>query len=140
MGPPSDGTPPGAANGNTFQNGKSSSLPKDTPPIANGGQLNSSAPQRSGRSMDAPRPQERQLDPSSEVDPRQRPGKVRRPSDKQRICGKCGTHLTGQFVRALGDTYHLECFTCHVCIAPYREGITPRMHTDDGDDCRTATK
>ncbi|KAF2793125.1 RhoGAP-domain-containing protein [Melanomma pulvis-pyrius CBS 109.77] len=32
-----------------------------------------------------------------------------------KICGKCGGGLTGQFVRALGDTYHLECFTCHDC-------------------------
>ncbi|KJX95929.1 rho-GTPase-activating protein [Zymoseptoria brevis] len=39
----------------------------------------------------------------------------RRPSGQQRICGKCQQHLTGQFVRALGDTYHLECFTCHDC-------------------------
>ena len=31
-----------------------------------------------------------------------------------RVCGKCGGHLSGQFVRALGDTYHLECFTCNV--------------------------
>jgi len=38
----------------------------------------------------------------------------RRPSERSRICGKCGGQLTGQFVRALGDTYHLECFTCHV--------------------------
>lgn len=38
----------------------------------------------------------------------------RRPSGQQKVCGKCGEHLTGQFVRALGDTYHLECFTCHV--------------------------
>ncbi|KAF2088342.1 RhoGAP-domain-containing protein [Saccharata proteae CBS 121410] len=38
----------------------------------------------------------------------------RRPSGS-RICGKCGGNLTGQFVRALGDTYHLECFTCHDC-------------------------
>jgi len=37
---------------------------------------------------------------------------------EQRMCGKCGTHLTGQFVRALGGTYHLECFTCHVSICP----------------------
>lgn len=37
----------------------------------------------------------------------------RRPSGS-RVCGKCGGHLTGQFVRALGDTFHLECFTCHV--------------------------
>ncbi|ORY14557.1 rho-type GTPase-activating protein-like protein [Clohesyomyces aquaticus] len=32
-----------------------------------------------------------------------------------KVCGKCGLSLTGQFVRALGDTYHLECFTCHDC-------------------------
>ncbi|OCK88488.1 rho-type GTPase-activating protein-like protein [Cenococcum geophilum 1.58] len=38
----------------------------------------------------------------------------RRPSGS-RMCGKCGESLTGQFVRALGDTYHLECFTCHDC-------------------------
>ena len=37
---------------------------------------------------------------------------------EQRMCGKCGTHLTGQFVRALGGTFHLECFTCHVSICP----------------------
>ena len=41
-----------------------------------------------------------------------------RPSERSRICGKCGGHLTGQFVRALGDTYHLECFTCHVRLHP----------------------
>ncbi|KAK7554510.1 putative Rho GTPase activator [Phyllosticta paracitricarpa] len=38
----------------------------------------------------------------------------RRPSGS-RTCGKCKGHLTGQFVRALGDTFHLECFTCHDC-------------------------
>ena len=38
----------------------------------------------------------------------------RRGSSNQRICGKCGDHLAGQFVRALENTYHLECFTCHV--------------------------
>jgi hypothetical protein len=35
-------------------------------------------------------------------------------SGSSRICGKCGQPLTGQFVRALGDTFHLECFTCYV--------------------------
>lgn len=37
-----------------------------------------------------------------------------KPRGRSKICGKCGEGLTGQFVRALGDTYHLECFTCHV--------------------------
>ena len=37
----------------------------------------------------------------------------RRPSGS-RICGKCGEPLQGQFVRALDNTFHLDCFTCHV--------------------------
>ena len=32
----------------------------------------------------------------------------------QRICQKCGIPLTGQFVRALGGTFHLDCFNCRV--------------------------
>lgn len=40
-------------------------------------------------------------------------GVQRRPSHT-RICGKCGGTLTGQFVRALENTFHLECFTCNV--------------------------
>ena len=32
----------------------------------------------------------------------------------KRICKKCGESLTGQFVRALGGTFHLECFLCRV--------------------------
>ncbi|KAI0397868.1 RhoGAP-domain-containing protein [Xylariaceae sp. FL0594] len=32
-----------------------------------------------------------------------------------RTCAKCGEPLTGQFVRALEGTYHLECFRCHDC-------------------------
>ncbi len=31
-----------------------------------------------------------------------------------RICKKCSEPLTGQFVRALMATYHLECFKCEV--------------------------
>lgn len=33
----------------------------------------------------------------------------------QRICKKCGEPLTGQFVRALEGTFHLDCFRCQVC-------------------------
>ncbi|OJJ04370.1 hypothetical protein ASPVEDRAFT_784510 [Aspergillus versicolor CBS 583.65] len=32
-----------------------------------------------------------------------------------RICKKCSEPLTGQFVRALMATYHLECFKCEDC-------------------------
>lgn len=31
-----------------------------------------------------------------------------------RLCQKCTEPLTGQFVRALGGTFHLECFECRV--------------------------
>ena len=36
------------------------------------------------------------------------------PSGTLRVCRKCGESLTGQFVRALGGTFHLECFKCRV--------------------------
>ncbi|KAI1174981.1 rho-type GTPase-activating protein 1 [Nemania sp. FL0916] len=36
-------------------------------------------------------------------------------SGTQRVCAKCGEPLTGQFVRALEATFHLECFKCHDC-------------------------
>ena len=35
-------------------------------------------------------------------------------SGTQRICHACKNPLNGQFVRALGATFHLECFKCRV--------------------------
>ena len=35
-------------------------------------------------------------------------------SSSQRVCLKCNQPLTGQFVRAIGGTFHLECFKCRV--------------------------
>ncbi len=32
----------------------------------------------------------------------------------KRICDKCGEPLLGQFVRAMGGMFHLECFMCRV--------------------------
>ena len=117
MGLPSEDRGLGAANGNgTFYDDHNAES-KGSPTLANG-RSNSNGRQRR---MDTSAPQqdrsERPLDPNSEADPRQRSrSNNRRPSGQQRICGKCQMHLTGQFVRALGDTYHLECFTCHVRI------------------------
>ncbi|KAF3046331.1 hypothetical protein E8E12_002001 [Didymella heteroderae] len=53
----------------------------------------------------------------SMTDPAQNEQQMQPPKPKRsgKICGKCGEGLTGQFVRALGGTYHLECFTCHDC-------------------------
>ena len=113
MGLPSEGNASGAVNGTSFYD-DNGSLQKESPlALANG-----QSQQRYG-SMDngAPLPDrsERQLSNTSEADPRQRPrADKRRPSGQSRVCGKCQQHLTGQFVRALGDTYHLECFTCYV--------------------------
>ncbi|KAF6837657.1 rho GTPase activator [Colletotrichum plurivorum] len=36
-------------------------------------------------------------------------------SGQQRTCKKCGEPLTGQFVRALDGTFHLDCFKCRDC-------------------------
>ncbi|ATZ57587.1 Bclrg1 [Botrytis cinerea B05.10] len=36
-------------------------------------------------------------------------------SGSLRLCKKCGEPLTGQFVRALGGTFHLDCFRCRDC-------------------------
>lgn len=36
------------------------------------------------------------------------------PGNSPRTCKKCGETLLGQFVRALGGTFHLECFQCNV--------------------------
>lgn len=41
-------------------------------------------------------------------------GRGRTGSGQLRICHKCGEQLTGQFVRALDGTFHLDCFKCRV--------------------------
>lgn len=50
--------------------------------------------------------------------PLERPRPNGRPHTKSpgttRICKKCSEPLTGQFVRALLATFHLECFKCEV--------------------------
>lgn len=45
---------------------------------------------------------------------RQRNGRTA--SGQLRICKKCGEPLTGQFVRALDGTFHLDCFKCRVSV------------------------
>lgn len=52
------------------------------------------------------------------IDQRDIPAPRERSRPKNRTthtCNKCGDPLTGQFVRALGGTFHLECFKCNVC-------------------------
>jgi hypothetical protein len=33
------------------------------------------------------------------------------------LCGACGTAVKGQYVRAMGKVYHLDCFKCRVRVA-----------------------
>ncbi|KAI1845303.1 hypothetical protein JX265_005460 [Neoarthrinium moseri] len=42
-------------------------------------------------------------------------GRGRTASGQLRTCHKCGEPLTGQFVRALDGTFHLDCFKCKDC-------------------------
>ncbi|KAK1811514.1 Rho-type GTPase activating protein Rga1 [Friedmanniomyces endolithicus] len=113
MGLPSDDDrPPGAVNGGNYYDDQPSMPPQEQSAPPNG-QL--SLPLRSYASTEMSAQTRDRGD--SVADPRERMRREgsRRPSGQQRVCGKCGRGLTGQFVRALGDTYHLECFTCHDC-------------------------
>ncbi len=53
---------------------------------------------------------------SSEERNRSRPRGSRTTSGQVRTCKKCGEPLTGQFVRALDGTFHLDCFKCRVSL------------------------
>ena len=83
------------------------SLTLNTP--ANGGNINTSSTFRD-KSDSRETALTRKDSPSLRERSRGRTGTTR-------MCGKCGGQLSGQFVRALGDTFHLECFTCNV--SPY---------------------
>ncbi|KAL5338910.1 hypothetical protein BJX70DRAFT_398291 [Aspergillus crustosus] len=52
--------------------------------------------------------------PLDRTRPNGRPN-TKSPGSTSRICKKCSEPLTGQFVRALQATYHLECFKCEDC-------------------------
>jgi hypothetical protein len=64
------------------------------------------------------------LQPSGEKQKTSSANGARKPSGS-RICGKCGEPLAGQFVRALDNTFHLDCFTCHVSLnsPPYPDWL-----------------
>ena len=47
-----------------------------------------------------------------------------------RLCKKCDEPLTGQFVRALDGTFHLDCFSCRDCFQIVASKFFP---VDDGD-------
>lgn len=56
------------------------------------------------------------------------------PAPTTRICKKCTQPLLGQFVRALGATYHLECYQCEVsfelCVVAVHRYSEPALTRD----------
>jgi hypothetical protein len=57
---------------------------------------------------------DRDNDPHKDSGERERSRTRRKGSAQLRMCKKCNEPLTGQFVRALGGTFHLDCFKCRV--------------------------
>ncbi len=73
--------------------------------LSNGNLSDSSAGGRHGRDQDRGVTQKLPIRERSRTNGNQGP---------KRICGKCGEPLLGQFVRAMGGMFHLECFMCRV--------------------------
>ncbi|KAJ5592018.1 uncharacterized protein N7459_002387 [Penicillium hispanicum] len=100
---------------NTPTSPEDSLIPFDSPTTRTGG--NSPLGQedvRSGRGLEPEQPGFR--DHSNARDRSRASGRPHNKSPgSSRLCQKCGEPLTGQFVRALGGTYHLECFRCEDC-------------------------
>lgn len=88
---------------------------------------------RKQHSLDAHGTREQNRDGDASISP-SKDGSRKKRGAQSRVCGKCGQPLLGQFVRALGDTYHLECFTCTVSQDQSRNPTTTNQHD------RTAAK
>lgn len=59
-----------------------------------------------------------------------------RQTSGSKICDKCELPMVGQFVRALGGTYHLECFRCQVSLFPaICRYVQTLMHLGLFQDC-----
>lgn len=82
--------------------------PNTTPLAPNDHQVKYQPDNRVGRNSADSQPQRE----SEETRDISAPREKTRPS--RRTCKKCGEPLTGQFVRALNGTFHLECFKCRV--------------------------
>ena len=87
--------------------------------LSNGNISDNSRPARPGRDKDRGATQDLPIRDRS---------RTNGSSGAKRICGKCGEPLLGQFVRAMGGMYHLECFMCRV--SPSRS-----PHGDASDPC-----
>ena len=125
MGPEIDGVPTGgrrygqtrADDGRRYQPDRDMNMDESHLPMPNGAfasparSPSSLAGSASGRERDRLMDREKRAGDHS----RSRTRTNRNGSGQLRICKKCGEPLTGQFVRALGGTFHLDCFMCRVC-------------------------
>lgn len=50
------------------------------------------------------------------------------------MCKKCNLVINGQFVRALGSAFHIECFTCHECGKQCSAKFFPQEMEDDNGE------
>ena len=41
---------------------------------------------------------------------------------KAEKCSRCGQAIQGEFIKALGRSYHAACFGCAQCKSPFRDG------------------
>lgn len=73
--------------------------------LSNGNPSDASASARYGRDRDRSNTQNMPVRERSRTNGSSAP---------KRICDKCGEPLLGQFVRAMGGMFHLECFMCRV--------------------------
>ncbi|KAJ5157862.1 Rho-type GTPase-activating protein 1 [Penicillium canariense] len=100
---------------NTPTSPEDSLIPFDSPSTRTAG--NHSPLSQDDRSPRGLEPEQPGFRDRSNVRDRSRPNG--RPHNKSpgssRLCQKCNEPLTGQFVRALGGTFHLECFRCEDC-------------------------
>ncbi|EEB08499.1 rho-type GTPase activating protein Rga1 [Schizosaccharomyces japonicus yFS275] len=53
-----------------------------------------------------------------------------RKTTSSRICGRCGLPVSGQYVRALNDIFHLDCFRCYDCGVPVATKFFPTESAD----------
>ncbi|CAK7230433.1 Rho-type GTPase activating protein Rga1 [Sporothrix bragantina] len=83
------------------------------------------------RSREIDRGRDRDMEPRRSAERKHsQQGSSRTTSGQVRICNKCGEQLTGQFVRALDGTFHLDCFRCKDCSQIVASKFFP---ADDGN-------
>jgi hypothetical protein len=139
MGPQSEGGPSGDGRGyggQQFADNQQSRYQSDRDIVMQDQQLQRPGPAFGTENRGEPSPSgstngremQREADPhkTSGERNRSRGRNGRTASGQLRMCKKCGEPLTGQFVRALGGTFHLDCFRCRVGCSSYSLNQTNR--------------